>query len=415
MGIIAAVVALATFASLGRTTAYGQEADVSREQAIERLLEQRAKGLVARDRDLFLSTIYPRSRAFFRSQASLFDRLGGVPLGDFHSSADWEAFGDLARPSDVAAYPSADEVLIPLTVERYRLRGSDTEAVIQDAYLTFVRDGDEWFVAADDDLADVGIETQKNPWDLDEVALSEGGRLLAVSSGCGGAPCPGVDQLLEVGDAALERVNEYWDRSWNRDVPFFAPGDPSDLAQIIQATFPIENYVAFAFWTGGEGDSEGARIIASPDAFAGASSERNFSVLAHELTHVATLPYRGGFMPRFLDEGFAQYVQYDAAGRAPTVFDAAVVASGDIELPADYEFFVGDGTDVQLAYQKSLSAISFLAERWGDDAVRRLYRKIGSASSLDGTSAHHVDEAFRKVVGMDLDRFQEAWASSIAL
>lgn len=383
------------------------------EAAIEDLLQKRARSLLERDRAAFLSTVYPGAPAYRREQASLFDRLAVVPLADLRYSADWETYGDLARPTDEKRYPDAEEIRIPLTVKRYRLRGYDKQAVIEDVYLTFVEDEGEWFVGGEDDLRDIGIETQKDPWDLDKVVLTEGHRILAVSSGCGKVVCDGVAELLTAARPAMARVDAYWDRPWNRAVPFFAPGDPDDLAAIIQATFSVDNYVAFAFWTGGAGKSEGARIIASPDAFATSSFERTFSVLAHELFHVATLPYRGSFMPRFLDEGFAQYVQYDAAGQPLTIFDAAVVASGDIDLPQDYEFFIGDSSDVQLVYQKSLSAISFLAERWGQDAVARLYRAIGSASSLEGTAEHHVDQGFRDVTGMNLDAFEKAWASSI--
>ena len=391
----------------------GQSERSDAEQAIDQLLEERASALLERDRSAFLATVLPGADAFKRRQALLFDRLGNIPLGSLRYEVAWNAYGDLARTSDKQAYPDADDLRIPLTIEHYEIAGYDKRAVVQDLYLTFVRDGDAWFIGNDADLDDIGFLTQRNPWDLGDVALTEGKNIVALSSGCGGAACGGVPELLDAAEGAMEQVDRYWDRPWNRRVPFFAPDDAADLAKIIQATFSVENYVAFAFWTGGAGRSEGARIIADPSVFESAGFDRSFSILAHELTHVATLPYRGSFMPRFLDEGFAQYVQYDAAGRVPTVFDAAVRASGDATLPEDYTFFIGDSGDVQLVYQKSLSAVSFIAERWGEGRVTRLYRAIGSSGGDIGTATHHVDEAFKKVLGMGVDAFEKVWASSI--
>jgi len=393
-------------------SALGQE-PAGAERAIERLLERRAEALLKRDRAAFSKTILPDARGFKQRQLQLFDRLAQVPLGSLSYEVDWGAYGDLARASDEARYQGADEVRIPLTIEHYKLAGYDKRAVVQDVYLTFVRQGNEWFIGSDTDLEDIGFLTQRNPWDLDEVAVTKGASIVALSSGCSGAPCPGVSVLLQAAEAAIDRVDRYWDRPWNRRVPFFAPDDPADLAAIIQATFSVDNYVAFAFWTGGEGPSEGARIIADPSNFEAGSFDRSFSILAHELTHVASLPYRGSYMPRFLDEGFAQYVQYDAAGRVPTVFNAAVRASGDDSLPEDYEFFIGDSGDVQLVYQQSLSAVSFMAERWGAARVTQLYRAIGASPGGAGTAAHYVDRAFKKVLGLGADAFARAWASSI--
>lgn len=377
---------------------------------IEELLGERARALLDRDRAAFLRTIYPGSEDFLRRQTLLFERLSDLPLAGLSLSVDLEAYGDLARPSDEKRYPKADEITIPLTEERYRLDGYDRAAVIQDAYFTFVREGDRWFIGNDSDLDDLALYSQKNPWDLSEVALTAGRRILVVSSGCGGAPCPGAGPLVATAEAAIERVDSFWDRPWNKRVPVFAPDDPGDLAEIIQATFPIDNYVAFAFWTGGAGKSEGARIIADPSDFAASSAERVFSVLAHEFTHVATLPYRGSFMPRFLDEGFAQIVQY---GGPSSILDSAVGAAGSVGLPEDYEFFIGDAAGVQLVYRESFSAASFIAEEWGPDALTRLYRRVGRAGVGPGTADHHVNEAFRRVLGSDIAAFEEAWASSI--
>jgi hypothetical protein len=54
-----------------------------------------------------------------------------------------------------------------------------------------------------------------------------------------------------------------------------------------------------------------------------------------------------------------------------------------------------------------------MAERWGEGRVTRLYRAIGSSGGDIGTATHHVDRAFKKVLGMGVDAFEKVWASSI--
>jgi len=131
-------------------------------------------------------------------------------------------------------------------------------------------------------------------------------------------------------------------------------------------------------------------------------------VIPHELTHLVfdtavRNPYH--YPPRWLNEGIAVYLSqgYDRSDRG-AVRDA--VAAGtimplralDAQFPTTQERFF-------LAYSESVSAVSFLVDRYDRDALVALVR-----SYADGVSD---DEAFASALGTDVAGFEAAWLESI--
>jgi len=231
---------------------------------------------------------------------------------------------------------------------------------------------------------------------------------LAIGPRCSGCPQVG-DALIRAAEEALSLVDEYWTRPWHRRVPLIAPRSSADLARMIQSTYPVQNYLAFAFWTGGATQNPGVRVIVNPERVAFGDL---YDVFAHELTHVAALGSRGSFTPSFIDEGLAQYVGLDGAASAVTAADATTRSSA-ARLPLDYEFFVGDGGTVFNSYQRSLSAVAFFVEEVGFRKLQRFYVRLGRATRVPGTARYQLDRAFERTIGMDARAFERAWASSI--
>ena len=385
------------------------QAQTDRRAAIEELLQRRAEAILERDRDAFAATLADAGSAFGRRQLQFFDNLAGVPLAAYELAADWSVYGDLVRPSDRRRY-AADDVAIPFVREAYRLEGFDRRKVYHDAYFTFVEQEGTWAVASDSDLDDLGLFTQRSLWDFDPIALDHSDHFLSVAARC----CsPDTGRLLSTAEQALDRVDRYWTEGWNKKVPLFVPASTDDLSSILQATYPVENYVAFAYWTGGAGDSTGARVIVNPERFSGDGSLRSFEILSHELFHVATLPRSGPFVPNWLDEGIAQFVQYDGDAGKVDSFDIAVASTGDAHAPESYEFFVGDETAIYRQYQRSLSLIGYVVDRWGYERLERLYVELGRAGDEPGVERFHVDRAVRDVLGLSLRDLELGWASSI--
>jgi hypothetical protein len=379
--------------------------------AIQALLDRRADAILERDRTAFVSTLAPAERGFRRRQVRLFDNLGDLDLASYELEADWGALGDMARAQDRAGYRDEEAIAIPLTHERYRIARYDERLVHQDLYLTFLKIEGEWRIGGDDDLEDIGLYSARNLWDFSSVRTEESRHFLAIEPDC--SRCAAGEYLVRLAEEALRDVDRYWTRPWHRHVPLIAPGSSAQLARIIQSTYPVENYLAFAVWTGGAGQNPGVRVIVNPERIATAGEDVT-GILTHELTHVAALYSRGSFTPSFLDEGLAQYVGLNGEGEAISGSHGSARSRG-ARLPEDYEFFIGDGASVYDTYQTSLSAVAFFIERFGFRRFQRFYATLGRVTRVPGTFRYQFDRALEKTIGMGTREFERAWASSIGL
>jgi hypothetical protein len=224
-------------------------------------------------------------------------------------------------------------------------------------------------------------------------------------------------QLLEATEHGLERVRRYWPAAWSGRVVVLVPSETEELARMIQATFPLENFVAFA--SSSEDRSEGLeytghRIVLNPSSFLGRTGESELSILAHELLHVASRNLSGPFIPYFVEEGIAEYVGGAGDPRGQDLIPSGI-ASGAVtgRLPLDHEFLLGSGNDIYLSYVESASAMTFFADRYGQDGLVRFYRLAGRPGIDPGTSRYHLDRAMRRVTGSGFGSFERAWADSI--
>lgn len=305
-----------------------------------------------------------------------------------------------------------------MTEERYRLRSYDEEPAVEDMYFTFIKEDGVWSIASDTDLNDLTLFTTRHMWDFAPIEETRSPHFLLYSHRCGNECPPALsNDILDLAERALDRVDSFWKMPWNHNVVILAPDDSDELSRMLQSTFDVEDFVAFAYATvdlENDFDYTGDRIILNRDAFAGRDSTTTLEILAHELLHVATRDRSGPFMPIFVDEGFADYVGHAADPGALAYFDSRV-ASGFFSgrLPRDYEFTVGSGADIYESYQEGQSAIHYLVGRWGSSALARFYRYLGSFDVDPGTSGYRVDRAMRKVLGVSFDEFEQGWADSI--
>ena len=120
-------------------------------------------------------------------------------------------------------------------------------------------------------------------------------------------------------------------------------------------------------------------------------------------------------MPVFVDEGFAEYVGYDADAGSLAFLNSEIAAGTfDAQVPEDFEFTIGSGTDIYRSYQKSESAVTFFIQKWGLDRFRRFYRSLGRVKIEPGTARYWLDVMLRRITGLSLEGFEKAWADSIA-
>lgn len=401
---------------MGPVAAQSSE-EIDARTAIQRLLDRRAQAVMDRDRDAFMASVARVSQAFVARQERFFTNIAEVPLRSYRYTVAWDRTGDLARPSDVARYPDADRVAIPVTEERYRIDGFDREEAVEDTYFTFIEQDGRWLIAEDTDLDDLTLFSGRHLWDFGPLDTEKSDHFILFEHPCTGACVSDDHDFLGLAEQGLQRVDRYWTGPWLGRVVVLVPGTEEELGRMIQSTFDLDNFVAFAYSTvdlSRDIDYTGHRIILNPDAFEGRSTETVLEIMAHELVHIATRDAAGPFIPIFVDEGYADYVGNDADPDALAFFNSELsqgLFSG--ALPEDFEFTVGSGTDIFRSYQESQSAVSYFADRWGIPALVRFYRDLGRTRIAAGTVEYHLSRSLKKVTGLDVDEFERAWADSL--
>lgn len=374
-----------------------------RRAGIAEVLERRHRAVLARDRGAFLATVSRDADTGFKeAQMRSFAGLAGVPLASYSLTPRWARSGDLARPSDRERYPGAEDVAIVLVEERYRIEGIDGAPAAEDHYLTFVKSGGEWGVAANDDLEDVGLLGARHLWDGGPVDVERRGAFLVLEHPCSSEPCSSVaDDVAAALESAADEVESLLPFRWDERVAVVVPSGPEELTRLLQATFDVEGFVAFAYFTvpGGKNYFGGERIVVNPDAFEGRSADSTAEVVQHEMVHVATRGRSGPFMPLFVEEGLAELVRF-GTGRGPV--------RG--WLPHDHEFTVAASFE---AYQLARSAVAHLVREHGIGQVARFYSRLGSVRGERGTSRYHLDRALRRTFGFGVDGFAASWAGTL--
>ena len=111
----------------------------------------------------------------------------------------------------------------------------------------------------------------------------------------------------------------------------------------------------------------GDRVSVNPRVWPSLDALGRRVVLTHELTHIASRGDTGAQTPRWLQEGFADYVGFAGTGVAPTVIAAEL--AGDVRagrlprrLPGNRRF-AGSSPRLAQAYQQGWLACLLIAAR----------------------------------------------------
>lgn len=129
------------------------------------------------------------------------------------------------------------------------------------------------------------------------------------------------------------------------------------------------------------------------------------NVIPHEIAHlfffeVTDTPF-GSSPPTWLVEGFAQYHEFSSP-EDQLDWVRRVARRGELlPLRALSGTFTGDDDKIHLMYAESLSAVTFLFERWGEEGVGRLLSAY--------KAGHNTDKALNEALGLDFEEFQLAW------
>lgn len=371
--------------------AVAKEASVGQKlDAINALLDTRAKAELTHDRDAFAQTIDPKAPASFRdAQLASFDNLAALKVASMRYEANVEFGGDLTRGAPRADYGDAT-VFIPETLRRMRFAFDGDRDWIDDMWWTYVERDGKWYVGGDDDLIDVGLEPSISMWDRGPVVMVQGAHVALVAHPADQAR---AEALLGLAEQALAVVGQRWSLPWPGTLVGFVPGSPDELTDLIQSTVDVTKFVAFV--------SYGSDIVtyenSAPRLFVQDQNLRRYpaaaqvETLVHEFVHAAGSPYATAFTPAWVHEGLADWVAIGPGGKFPRGSGA-----GDI-APRDDQFGAGSQNQIVQAYSDSRSLMATLSRVAGADAPYKFFQALGKEPVRAGARAYVVDQSLESL------------------
>jgi hypothetical protein len=381
-----------------------------RVQALQALLDVRSRAVLSKDRAAWLSTADPGSPEFASRQARVFSNLTAVSFSDWSYSYE----GVASAPSANRVRELGGEVWVARVQAGYRLRGYDGATSSSEQFLTMVRRNGRWYVASTSDG-----DTVPQPWDLGRVRVVKGSHVLVL----GTASLATLRGFAAAGDEAVGSVTHIWGRDWPRRAVLVVPRTEKEMGRLLQR--PAGGLSQIAAVTTGElahgdhGVARSDRVVLNPAAFDRLGESGRRVVLAHEMTHVAVRSSTSAPVPIWLSEGFADYVGYHDVDLSRRAIAADVLAlvrrgKGPRQLPGTDDFDPTK-TTIAPAYSGAWLACRLIAERYGERALVRLYRKTATTP----VDEHGPDPdaalraAFESVLGTSVAEFTTAWRDDL--
>ena len=299
-----------------------------------------------------------------------------------------DLLGDLTRAVNRADYGGAP-VFLPQTIRSLQFT-LDSGNNLDDMWFTFVERDGEWYVAGNDDVADLGLEPTQSMWDLAPVVPVEGPHVMLIAHP---EDRDRAQALVATTEGALRTLAERWTLPWPGHLVGFVPSSPDELTTIIQATVDVTKFVAFISYAF---DPESLRATTPRLYIQDANLSRygaaqQAETLVHEFTHAAGAAYTGPYTPAWAQEGLADWI---AGGFAKP--DAPTPQLQDTP-PRNDQFGAGTQTQIIRAYRDSRSLIAELAVLKGNAAPFEFFKAMGVEIVRPGNSDYIVDTALASV------------------
>ncbi|WP_241256620.1 hypothetical protein [Rhodococcus sp. KRD162] len=390
--------------------------DQQRRAEVAVLLDQWAAAVRSGDVDALRGLMDPRADpSFVDAQVRRAAVIPTVPFADFGYELGDEP--ETPVPPRIAEPLDATDIWAPSVYLRYAVEGPDASPTRRPVSLVVAERNGRWGLVDDADLPEYRRHTWRGPWDFGPLAV----RSVPTASGTSvvmGHP----DREQFVADVAAElpsataAVTEFWGEDWARDALVFVASSAEEFGELAGSD-PSTDVAAVTVSDAPTGDGSrrtGQRVVFGPDAASRLTPFTVRSVLRHEITHVAARARTADGTPLWVSEGFADYSGYRHSGAgfaqlAPTL--DAIVASGGppTALPKDEDFGAG-GTRSSVAYESAWSVFEFVADRYGEPRLRRLYEALASGRASDGT----IDVALESVLGLGRAQFVASWGEWVA-
>lgn len=384
-----------------------------RTDAVEELLQRWSDAVRTGNQEELAEVIDPSAAPeFFQSELRRSQSLAAVPLDDWGYELVYEP--ETPVPPALANSLDAADSWAPSIVLRYAVSGPDSEPTRRPVSLLLAKRDDRWRIVSDAEIPGIDRRTWKGPWDFGSVTATSvptsGGTSVIVGHQDQAAL---IDRITAELPAAVDAVTDFYGTDWPRTALIFTSGSAEEFAASAGDASAGSGVAAVTVSDVVTADRpvSGQRVVFGPQAPDRLTEFTTRSVLRHELTHVAARAGTVDGSPTWLLEGFADYVGYRGSGvdferLAPTL--SAVVSSGGppTVLPEDSDFAAG-GIRSTLAYESAWSVCAYVADRYGEQALRSLYGVLATGPK----TASDLDGALSTVLGTTAAEFLQAWGS----
>jgi hypothetical protein len=359
--------------------------------AIQDLLDVRARALLRGDRRAFMATV-DRGTTVRRRQSALFDNLQVLPVEKLYYGVERNAM----VPDEVRG---GGKTLRPPVVEHVQITGVNKRPVSNDVSMTFVQRGDRWLLGSERE--DESFQSQSRPWYGARIETAGDSKLLVVTDR--GAKVD-ADELLGQTRSALAAVTGVLDRQPTEPLLVDATtnGAATELSNSSGEDAAAVSYTTFASDRLGAdyiGDA-GQVVKANPDYVT--QLVENDETLRHELTHYVLSGY-GRSNPQWVTEGIAEYVGYQPGTLAQSYITderlERLIDEREVRLTPPGRW----GDEPELDYLSAEAFTEFLVARNGleqylemMDLFERLAR---SRSVIYGEGI--VDEVLKRIYGFE--------------
>ena len=386
----------------------------------QQLLDGLAKDVSRHDIDAFAAGLDPDDTALsFRAQErSDLSNLAAVPLASwtYHVAS---VSTDAATLATVTKQRKAPALIAQVTLS-YQLPGVDVVPSTHDLWLTFVTRHGRTYLAGDSDLAASGFASWVGPWRYGKLGVARGAHSIVL--GPAGETALLQSLATEV-DAAVPQVRSVLGATvptsrWPGDVAVIVPSSPAEFGALTGSTSSTITDVSAAAVTDGidpvSGEAFGQRLVLNPSELGMLTSTGRQIVLRHEITHLATATLISAVTPRWLVEGFAEYIGNLGTGQPVATAASelkALVRSGGLPaaLPADTSFSA-TGTALAAVYEESWLACRYIAATAGQAGLVRFYASVGQ--SID-PAAVAVPAALQSVLHDSVATFTARWRTYV--
>lgn len=343
--------------------------DPELQEGFDRLLRDRALGILTGRLDLFLARVDPRNAAFRAEQVRLFANLRAIRPAElsFLRHTYW--------PEPKVQQRHGREAHAFLVVMRIRIAGIDASPRVTEVGYSVARRGGWYLLVADDDIdADLGVGGHREPWDFGPIEVVRApGVMVLVSRGERALG----HRLAQQATAVLPTVRALTRRPL-RGLLLAAVKDRRVLGSELRtggdsiAAVAVPNQLPVTPRSRSRYHVVGSRIIVHPDY----RNKAGRRLLGHEFTHAAWASVTQA--PTWLAEGYAELVEMEVAREAgygdrverrrqKVLSESVLELKG---LPIDGLFHGDYGED---SYGISWVIVSYLADKYGLDRLNAFY------------------------------------------